>query len=108
MVMFAFEYSILFIVSMSTLARYALSLVELWITHRQTQARVEARRVAREQRAQRAAQQASEGEASENATPVDEDEDDDDDDVPGWEEKGRWVFYLDLFTGKSQCIIEQY
>lgn len=22
-------------------------------------------------------------------------------DVPGWEEKGRWVFYLDLTTGEA-------
>lgn len=91
MVMFGFEYVLLFIVSASTLGRYALSIVELAIIHRQTQARAAARLIAREQ-----ARQAAEGDA---AQPTADEEDDDDDDVPGWEEKGRWVFYLDLFTG---------
>jgi E3 ubiquitin-protein ligase synoviolin len=92
MVMFGFEYVLLAIASVSTLMRYALSLVELAITQRQETAREEAQRVAREQARQQAALQGAEA-------PAEVDVDDDDEaDVPGWEEKGRWVFYLDLAT----------
>jgi E3 ubiquitin-protein ligase synoviolin len=97
MVMFGFEYVLLFIVSASTLGRYALSVVELVIVHRQTQARAAARLIAREQ-----ARQSAEGAAE---APAEEEDDDDDDDVPGWEEKGRWVFYLDLFTDFIKSVV---
>lgn len=92
MVMFGFEYVLLAIASISTLMRYGLSLVELAITQRQEKARDEARRITREQARQQAAAEGLDA-------PVEvEDDDDDDTDVPGWEEKGRWVFYLDLAT----------
>jgi E3 ubiquitin-protein ligase synoviolin len=97
MVMFGFEYVLLAIASISTLLRYTLSLVELAITHRQEKAREEARRVAREQVTQRAAADGTEAPAVE--------EDDDDGDVPGWEEKGRWVFYLDLATDFIKSVV---
>lgn len=93
MVMFGFEYVLLAIASISTLLRYTLSLVELVVTQRQEKARVEARRIAREQTQQQAAT------GGDTVEPALEEEDDDDGDVPGWEEKGRWVFYLDLTTG---------
>ncbi|KAF2629895.1 hypothetical protein BU25DRAFT_335813 [Macroventuria anomochaeta] len=91
MVMFGFEYVLLAIASISTLMRYGLSLVELAITQRQEKARDEARRIAREQARQQEA-------AEETEAPAEVEEDDDETDVPGWEEKGRWVFYLDLAT----------
>jgi E3 ubiquitin-protein ligase synoviolin len=91
MVMFGFEYVLLAIASISTLMRYGLSLVELAITQRQENARDEARRIAREQARQQAATEGAEAF-------VEVEDDDDEDDVPGWEEKGRWVFYLDLAT----------
>ncbi|KAL1654437.1 E3 ubiquitin-protein ligase hrd1 [Didymella pomorum] len=91
MVMFGFEYVLLAIASMSTLMRYGLSLVEIAITQRQEKARDEARRVAREQAREQAAAEGAE-------VPTEEEDDDDEADVPGWEEKGRWVFYLDLAT----------
>lgn len=97
MVMFGFEYVLLAIASISTLLRYTLSLIELVITNRQEKAREEARRVAREQAAQRAAAEGTEHPA--------EEEDDDDGDVPGWEEKGRWVFYLDLATDFIKSVV---
>jgi E3 ubiquitin-protein ligase synoviolin len=97
MVMFGFEYVLLAIASVSTLMRYTLSLVELYITHRQEKARDEARRVAREH----ARQQAETAERS--AEPALDD--DDDDEVPGWEEKGRWVFYLDLTTDFIKSVV---
>lgn len=91
MVMFGFEYVLLAIASISTLMRYGFSLVELAITQRQEKARDEARRITREQARQQAAAEGSDA-------PAEIEDDDDDTDVPGWEEKGRWVFYLDLAT----------
>jgi E3 ubiquitin-protein ligase synoviolin len=100
MVMFGFEYVLLAIASISTLLRYALSLVELLVTHRQEKARLEARRVAREQ-----AQQRDSTEEGATETPAEEEDDEDDTDVPGWEEKGRWVFYLDLTTDFIKSVV---
>lgn len=93
MVMFGFEYVLLAIASISTLMRYGLSLVEIAITQRQEKARDEARRITREQARQQAAAEGTEAVSEEEG-----DDDDDEVDVPGWEEKGRWVFYLDLAT----------
>jgi E3 ubiquitin-protein ligase synoviolin len=98
MVMFGFEYVLLAIASISTLLRYALSLVELAITSRQEKAREQARREAREQAAQRAVAEGTE-------PPTAEEDDDDDGDVAGWEEKGRWVFYLDLATDFIKSVV---
>ncbi|KAL5116833.1 E3 ubiquitin-protein ligase hrd1 [Pleosporales sp. CAS-2024a] len=100
MVMFGFEYVLLAIASISTLLRYALSLVELAITHRQEKAREEARRTAQEQATQRAAT-----EGARVIAPEEDDNDDDNGDVPGWEEKGRWVFYLDLATDFIKSVV---
>ena len=105
MVMFAFEFAVLTVTSLSTASRYALSLHEASVIKNQTKVLLEVRRAQirreREEQQQQAAtaegNNASEGSAS-NA--VDDVEVDDIDiDVPGWEEKGRWVFYLDLTTG---------
>jgi E3 ubiquitin-protein ligase synoviolin len=101
MVMFGFEYVLLATASISTLLRYTLSLVELFITQRQEKAREEARRIAREQTRQQAAAAGAEA-------PVEMEEevdDDDEGDVPGWEEKGRWVFYLDLATDFVKTLV---
>jgi E3 ubiquitin-protein ligase synoviolin len=91
MVMFGFEYVLLATASISTLLRYTLSLVELFITQRQEKAREEARRIAREHARQQATADGAEA-------PVEAEDDEDEGDVSGWEEKGRWVFYLDLAT----------
>ncbi|KAG9192159.1 E3 ubiquitin-protein ligase synoviolin [Alternaria panax] len=98
MVMFGFEYVLLATASISTLLRYTLSLVELFITQRQETAREEARRIAREHARQQAAADGAEA-------PVEMDDDEDEGDVPGWEEKGRWVFYLDLATDFVKTIV---
>ncbi|KAL1601816.1 E3 ubiquitin-protein ligase hrd1 [Paraconiothyrium brasiliense] len=102
MVMFGFEYVLLAIASISTLLRYGLSLVELAITHRQEKVRDEVRRLAREQSRQR--REAAEA-AGEPIAEEEEEEEDDDDDVPGWEEKGRWVFFLDLMTDAIKSVV---
>ncbi|CAO2656180.1 Nn.00g049830.m01.CDS01 [Neocucurbitaria sp. VM-36] len=98
MVMFGFEYVLLAIASISTLLRYTLSLIELYITQRQENAQEEARRTAREQARLRAA-----AEGTEALTEAEDDEDEGD--VPGWEEKGRWVFYLDLATDFIKSVV---
>ncbi|OCK99497.1 uncharacterized protein K441DRAFT_653043 [Cenococcum geophilum 1.58] len=111
MVMFGFEYALLAIASVSILLRYVLTLCEMLVISRQTRARAEARRIAREQ-AQRQANSNTEAQAGEGAATSaqqagaeEEEEDDDDSDVPGWEEKGRWVFYLDLTTDFIKSVV---
>ncbi|KAI9707411.1 MAG: E3 ubiquitin-protein ligase hrd1 [Candelina mexicana] len=106
MVMFAFEFAVLTIASSSTAARYIISLVETLIINKQTMAKLEERRA--ERRAAREQTHNTEPteavvpgtSASTQPTPSTEEEnvDESDIDVPGWEEKGRWIFYLDLAT----------
>ncbi|KAF2846021.1 hypothetical protein T440DRAFT_250525 [Plenodomus tracheiphilus IPT5] len=98
MVMFGFEYVLLAIASISTLLRYTLSLVELYVTHRQEKAREEARQITRSH-----AQTIPETGAED--TPTAEEDDEEEGDVPGWEEKGRWVFYLDLATDFIKSVV---
>jgi E3 ubiquitin-protein ligase synoviolin len=98
MVMFAFEFAVLAITSSSTTARYALSLHEILVVRQQTKARLEERK--QEIRAARAAAQQQDP-ATESDLPREEDVDESEIDVPGWQEKGRWVFYLDLITGEK-------
>ncbi|CAE7210250.1 hypothetical protein PTNB85_08785 [Pyrenophora teres f. teres] len=98
MVMFGFEYVLLAIASASTFLRYVLSLVEMYITHCQETTRDETRRIMAEQARQRAAAEGVQ-------VPVQVEDDDDDGDVPGWEEKGRWVFYLDLATDFVKSVV---
>ncbi|KAH0551713.1 hypothetical protein GP486_007070 [Trichoglossum hirsutum] len=109
MVMFAFEFAVLTVSSTSTAARYAISLTEALIIKRQTQLRLEERReelrVAREEALQRASTE-TDSTHQESPTQTSADLPDPasvgemDVDVPGWDEKGQWVFYLDLITGK--------
>lgn len=81
MVMFAFEFAVLTILSSSTTARYALSLYETAVINRQiTQGRERLRH--------REGHSLSEREIAETEI-----------DAAGWEEKGQWVFYLDIATG---------
>ena len=101
MVMFAFEFAVLTITSISAFVRYTISLYEAAVIKKQTTLRLEERRhriwQEREELA-RAEGQTSEGQGSTDLA-VDDDLEELDIDVPGWEEKGRWVFYLDLATG---------
>lgn len=109
MVMFAFEFAVLTIASCSTAARYIISLVEAFVINKQTLAKLEERRAerraAREQtRSTETAQVAAPGTSGPTqptASAEEEDVDELDIDVPGWEEKGRWIFYLDLTTGRD-------
>jgi E3 ubiquitin-protein ligase synoviolin len=104
MVMFGFEFAVLSIMSTSTAARYAISLTEMYVVKKQKQAKLEERkrelREAREAVLQRH-QQTPSGEPAPEV-PEEQEVDEMDLEVPGWEEKGRYVFYLDLTTGKTK------
>ena len=114
MVMFGFEFAILSITSLSTACRFAISLVELGLLREQKKARgdeMQKERIAAAKRdLEEAETRAGQPAAEQNETalsvedartalqraerPVDENEIE----VEGWENKGRWVFYLDLAT----------
>lgn len=79
--MFAFEFAVLAVLSLSTTARYALSLYEAVVIKRQIA-------FGRERLRQHPGTRLSEEEI--NNTEID---------AAGWEERGLWVFYLDIATG---------
>lgn len=109
MVMFAFEFAILLITSLGITGRYVLSLVEKYILKREAMRRRAARILEREGARQRHADRVAEvtrrrraGDLVEDVPELEEeDEDEEELDVGGWEEKGTWVFYLELVTGNS-------
>ena len=128
MVMFGFEFAVLSISSLSTLARYAISLVEILIVRGQKYRRAE--EIRKERREAREAQlreqstnnqgessstQAADGTTTIPAMPqpptqtggaaTEEHIDDAEIEVEGWEEKGRWIFYLDLTTDFLKLVI---
>ena len=110
MVMFAFEFAVLCVTSFSTSGRYLISLREAYIIQTQT---AERRAQLEQERDDRARNQASDttshdsSEGRQNSIPESDSQttlDAADIDVPGWEEKGRWVFYLELTTGEFRRI----
>ncbi|EDN06167.1 predicted protein [Histoplasma mississippiense (nom. inval.)] len=107
MVMFGFEFAILSILSTSTAARYGISLWELYVTRQQRHAKMEERRAEiRAARAEAIRQQSSAGpQELLNTLPSEDDIDEMELDVPGWEEKGRWIFYLDLATDFLKLVV---
>ncbi|OAX82001.1 hypothetical protein ACJ72_03650 [Emergomyces africanus] len=107
MVMFGFEFAILSILSISTAARYIISLWEIYITRQQRHVKMEERRAeVRAARAEAIQQRSSSGSQEPlNNLPDEDDIDEMELDVPGWEEKGRWVFYLDLVTDFLKLVI---
>lgn len=107
MVMFGFEFAVLTILSTSTAARYVISLVEIYITHQQTKAKIEESRAEiRAARAEAIRQHQQSGETGSPANLPDENDVNEMElDVPGWEEKGRWVFYLDLVTDFLKLVV---
>lgn len=107
MVMFAFEFAVLLISSTSTFVRYVFTWQEKLVIKRQTKAKVEERReeirAARQDAEQlRANPDSSPAEAVHDGEASEEEEVDENEiDVPGWQEKGRYILFLDLATGKS-------
>lgn len=79
--MFAFEFAVLTILSSSTTARYVLSLYEAAVVNRQISQ-------GRERLRHREGNLLSESEIADTEI-----------DAAGWEEKGQWMFYLDIATG---------
>ncbi|CAI7657972.1 unnamed protein product [Penicillium manginii] len=107
MVMFGFEFAILTILSSSTTARYGIALVEIYVTRQQLKVRMDERRAEiREARLEAIREHARAGESSPPADLPDENDINElEIDVPGWEEKGRWVFYLDLLTDFVKLVV---
>ncbi|KAL8682158.1 MAG: hypothetical protein Q9186_001779 [Xanthomendoza sp. 1 TL-2023] len=87
MVMFAFEFAVLTVLSLSITARYALSLYETAVITRQIAD-------GREHLRRRTEDPLSEEEA--NNTEID---------AAGWEEKGQWIFYLDIATDFFKLVL---
>jgi E3 ubiquitin-protein ligase synoviolin len=105
MVIFTFEFAILLIFSLFTLLRYVLALTEARVLKQQTQAKMDERRA--EIRAERERLERERDESTDPDSlpplPSEEDVDENEIDVPGWEEKRRWLFGLELATGSS-CV----
>ena len=106
MVMFAFEFAVLTVASLSTAARYGISVYESRVIQGQLKAR---RNQIREEREQERSRNTNPTEQPQSSPPAvtaaanDDDIDSMDIDTPGWEEKARWVFYLELATGQYAC-----
>jgi E3 ubiquitin-protein ligase synoviolin len=108
MVIFTFEFAILTIFSLFTLCRYGLSLYEAGVVKKQTLVAIEERKT--EIRAERAAARQNETEdgrpapaALPNEAPIEVDENEVD--VPGWEEKRRYLFMLEVLTDFTKLVI---
>lgn len=103
MVMFAFEFAVLTITSVSSAARYTISLREATVIQNQIKDR--RAQIRRDRLSVQPREPTGDGSTSSGIyygeTTIDDDIDSLDIDVPGWEEKGRWVFYLDLATGMN-------
>jgi len=108
MVIFTFEFAVQIVLSSFTLLRYCLAAAEIQIVKQQTQEAIEARKL--EIRAERA--QARQNETEEGrpapASPADEEPievEENDVDVPGWEDKRRWLFGLEVTTDFIKLVI---
>ncbi|KAK5045805.1 hypothetical protein LTR84_008898 [Exophiala bonariae] len=126
MVMFGFEFAVLSITSISTAMRYAINLVEIGIVREQKKQRIDEIKKERMQTAATQYQEAPAPETANNAssdpdnqspTPtrltleqtiqnaLNEAVDENDVEVEGWEDKGRYIFYLDLATDFFKLVI---
>lgn len=108
MVIFTFEFAVLTVFSTFTLARYLLAVVQSRIEKQQIEKAIEDRKI--EIRAERAAARQNEtadGTPAPPSPPNDEpiDVDENEVDVPGWEEKRRYLFALEVFTDFVKLMI---
>lgn len=104
MVMFLFEFAILTVGSLHTALRYVISLVEASVIKRQTKQRLEQRRTEVRHEREDILRRIAAGElAAEEGEPLPDPEEVEEFDieVPGWDSKGQWILFLDLFAGKS-------
>ena len=107
MVMFAFEFAVLCVTSACTCGRYVIFLREAQIIRSQVQQRQIHIRRHRVSGANNDAASSGQhgGDGDTLSLPGPETEMHQlDADVPGWDDKGKWIFYLDLATGKSTII----
>ncbi|GAB7357281.1 hypothetical protein MBLNU459_g8250t1 [Dothideomycetes sp. NU459] len=109
MVIFTFEFAILTVFSLFTLSRYVLALLEARILQNQTTAKIEERReeIRAERERVQQEQMTTDGvpAAAQQDLPQEDDIDENEIDVPGWEEKRRWLFGLELATDFVKLII---
>ncbi|KAI5288511.1 E3 ubiquitin-protein ligase hrd1 [Ascosphaera aggregata] len=107
MVMFGFEFAILLILSLSTFCRYCMAIYEVHIMSKQKeQKRQEERDRIRAERRRLMEQAESSGASiNEASLPSENDIDDLELDVVGWEEKGRWVFGLNILTDFFKLVV---
>lgn len=108
MVIFTFEFTIQIVLSTFTLLRYCLAVAEIQVVKQQTQEAIEARKL--EIRAERAEARQNETEEGRPtpASPVDDEPievDENEVDIPGWEEKRRWLFGLEVTTDFVKLMI---
>lgn len=108
MVIFTFEFAIQIVFSMFTLLRYLLAVAEIAVVKEQTKHAIETRK--QEIRAERAAARQNETEDGRPApaSPPNEDPievDENEVDVPGWEEKRRWLFGLEVITDFLKLVL---
>jgi E3 ubiquitin-protein ligase synoviolin len=108
MVIFTFEFAIQVIFATFTLLRYGLAVADTRIVTAQTEAAIEARKL--EIRAERAA--ARQNETADGtlapASPTNEEPievDENEVDVPGWEDKRRYLFFLEVVTDFIKLVI---
>lgn len=108
MVIFTFEFAILTIFSLFTLSRYCLVVWEAMVQKQQMAEAIETRKS--EIRAERIAARSQETQAggADSAVPLDEDPievDENEVDVPGWEDKRRYLFALEVFSDFIKLMI---
>ena len=108
MVIFTFEFAIVAVFSIFTLARYGLAVVQGKIEKKQLRKAIEERKT--EIRAERAAARQNEtadGTPAPASPPSDEpiEVDENEVDVPGWEDKRRYLFFLEVLTDFIKLLI---
>lgn len=101
MVIFTFEFAILLIFSLFSMCRYGLALVEARILQTQTKAKMDERRAEIRTERERLERERAESSDPQSLPPLpnEDDVDENEIDVPGWEDKRRWLFGLELATG---------
>ncbi|RMY14869.1 hypothetical protein D0868_01207 [Hortaea werneckii] len=108
MVIFTFEFAVLGVFSTFTLARYCLAVIQIRLEKNQMEEAIEARKI--EIRAERAAarqNEAEDGTPLPASAPDDEpiEVDENEVDIPGWEDKRRYLFALEVFTDFVKMMI---
>lgn len=107
MVMFGFEFAILSIIAISTAVRYFISLTEIYMLQQQKKQKLaERRREIEEANAELLRVHAASGSTDPPPALADTNEIDEYDlDLSEWEDKGRYIFYLDLASDFMKLVV---